>query len=223
MREASGRLPSTWTGAVLPHRETMRSFILIGGRASADSEFRLDDFPSTSGRLDVQVRSLRAALLVSHGVRKDVVVYLVLRGGPRAPRVVRVRGAEAKFLRPDERSLAVLVKKSLATELDLDGGGFAGVRPGIAVARGDLALALDDVRGAALFVLEEHGADLREARGLDGDAAFVLGDHVGFDDTTRALLREAGAVPVSVGPRSLHTEDVVTIATNELDRRASRG
>ena len=69
--------------------------------------------PSTSGRLDVLLRSIRAAFLVSHGLRRDVVVYLVLCAGPRAPRVLRIDGRSAKFLRPDERSLAVLLQKSL--------------------------------------------------------------------------------------------------------------
>lgn len=202
-----------------------RAFLVLGGRASASDDFLLDDLASTSGRLDVLVRCLRAALLVSHGVRRDAVVYLVLRGGPRAPRVVRVRGAEAKFLRPDERSLATLLKKTLATDLDVPGAGFVPVRPGIAVSRGDLDEALADLGAARLFVLEETGADLRAAAlpAPDGDVAFALGDHQGFDAPTRARLAAAGAEAVSVGPTSLHTEDVVTLVWNELDRASLRG
>lgn len=96
----------------------VRHFAIVGQKACASEDFLLDDFPGTSGRLDVLVRCLRAALLSSHGIRRDVVVYLVLRGGPLAPRIVKVDGATVTFLRPDERSLAVTMKKVLATRAD---------------------------------------------------------------------------------------------------------
>jgi tRNA (pseudouridine54-N1)-methyltransferase len=202
---------------------TARSFVVIGGRASASDDFRLDDLPSSSGRLDALVRCIRAALLVSHGVRRDVRLYLVLRGGPRAPRTVRIDGRTAAFLRPDERSLATLLKKALATDVDGEGGGFAIARPGIAIARGDLDVALADVGESALFVLEEGAPDAREDSALGRSrVAFVLGDHLGFDEGTRASLARLGATPRSVGPRSLHTEDVVTLIVNELDRHDAK-
>src|SRR6516165_5192222 len=96
----------------------MRRFVIIGRGAVASDDFLLEDLAGSSGRLDVGLRCIRAALLVSHGLRRDAVVYLVLGGGPLAPRALRVRGAEARFLRPDERSLAVLAKKVLATRTD---------------------------------------------------------------------------------------------------------
>lgn len=197
------------------------SFLVIGQKALASPDFRLDDLPSTGGRLDALVRCLRAALLVSHGVRRDVVVYLILRGGPDAPRVLRVHGERAEYLRPDERSLAVLVQKALASASP-DAVGFGPEKRGVSVARGDLELALADVAEARLFVLEETGEDARGAPLDDAPLAFVLGDPLGFDGPTREALARAGARPVSVGPVSLHTEDVITVITNELDRRVPR-
>src|SRR5262245_53019243 len=55
-----------------------RRFVIIGQKAIASDAFLLDDLPGTSGRLDILVRCLRPALLSSHGLRRDVVVYLVL-------------------------------------------------------------------------------------------------------------------------------------------------
>src|SRR5580704_6644641 len=111
----------------------MRRFVVIGRGAIASDDFLLDDVPGTSGRLDVALRCVRAALLFSHGLRRDVIVYLVLGGGPRAPRVLRLSGATARFLRPDERSLAVLAKKVLASRADAERGGFVEVKAGIAI------------------------------------------------------------------------------------------
>lgn len=193
-------------------------FVIVGAKASASPDFRLDDLPGTSGRLDVLLRCVRAALLVSHGVRRDVAVYLVLLGGPDAPRALRVTGAEARFLRPDERSLATLVKKSLAAPRA--GAGFVAVRPGVAVADGGLDVVLDDLGDAALWLLDEGGDDLRDVALGSEPAAFVLGDHTGLDAAARTRLDARGARRVRVGPVSVHADDVVAIVTNELDRRA---
>jgi tRNA (pseudouridine54-N1)-methyltransferase len=194
----------------------VRRFVLIGQTATASGDYSLDDLPSSSGRLDALVRALRAALLVSHDVRRDVEAYLVLRGGPVAPRVLRVAGARAKFLRPDERSLATLLKKAL-TAAPRPLGALTEVRPGVDLLDGDLADVLP--RSGPLYLMDEAGADLRRCTLPSDDGWFFLGDHTGFEPATRELLDRRGATPLSVGPRSLHAEDVVTLVHNELDRR----
>jgi tRNA (pseudouridine54-N1)-methyltransferase len=199
----------------------MRRFIVIGQRATASPDFSLTNLPASSGRLDVLLRCLRAALLFSHGLRRDTVVYLVLLGGPRAPRSLRIEGATARFLRPDERSLAVLAQKVLAAPAE--GSGFVAVRPGIAVAEGGLDAVLADLAPTALYVLEEGAPDLRDAALDEPDSAFFLGDHVGFDETTRARLAALGATSVGVGPVSVHADDAVVLVHNELDRRGREG
>jgi tRNA (pseudouridine54-N1)-methyltransferase len=193
-----------------------RTFIIVGRTARADEHVRLDDLAGTSGRLDVMARCLRAALCVSHGIRKNVAAYLVLLGGPRGV-IVRVNGAEARFIRPDERSLATTILKAVARHEPAHAG-FAAQRNGIAVAWGGVDIAIGDVRGSP-FVLEEGAPDLRPATG--GDAVFFIGDHVGFDAETRARLAAIDASPGSVGPVSLHSDDVVTLVSNELDRVTS--
>jgi tRNA pseudouridine-54 N-methylase len=65
-------------------------------------------------------------------------------------------------------------------------------------------------------VLEVGAPDIREARVKN--AAFFIGDHAGFDLAAREALASAGARPVSIGPLSLHSDDVVTVLHNELDR-----
>ena len=200
----------------------MPRIAVVGRLATAAGDFLPDDVPGTSGRLDVLLRCIRAAFLWSHGIRADVTLYLVLGGGPRAPRTLRIDGASARFLRPDERSLATLVRKALATRADEEAReGFAPARPGISIASAGVEAVLRDLpRDAPLFVLDEGGDDVRAAAGLEAaEAAFFVGDHLGFDDATRALLAARGARPLSLGPRSLHAEDAVAVLLNEIDRR----
>lgn len=200
----------------------MQRFVIIGQKATASDDFLLDDIPGTSGRLDVLLRCLRAALLFSNGLRRTVIVYLVLLGGPRAPRVLRVDAASVKFVRPDERSLATLMRKALSSRADEGAKGFVEVRPGISVKCGGLEHAIADLGDASLYLLEEGGRDIRDVPRFGAShSAFFVGDHLGLDPTVRARIVAAGAAPISVGPLSLHADDVIAIVSNELDRRAS--
>ena len=201
----------------------VRSYVVIGRTATASGAFSLDDLPSSSGRIDVLLRCVRAALLYSHGLRSDVRVYLVLRGGPSAPRVLRIDGKRAQFIRPDERSLALLVKKTLSASPDDLGGEFVELRPGVALASGDLDCVTRDIGRALLYVLEAGAPDVRSVRLPHADAAYFLGDHLGFDQADRERLSALGATPVSIGPLSLHSDDVIAVLSNELDRAMGRG
>lgn len=195
----------------------MRRFVVIGQTATASPDFVLDDVPGSSGRLDVLLRCVRAALLVSHGVRRDTVIYLVLGGGPRAPRAVKIAGATAEYLRQDERSLAGTLKKMLAFVEDKDA--FDEGLRGISIARGGLDVVLRDLGALTPYVLDEGGADVR---GVELDAenpVFFVGDHAGFDVDTRASIDALGAKPISVGPVSLHADDAIAVVSNEIDRR----
>lgn len=195
----------------------MRNFVVIGRTATASHDFRLDDLPSSSGRLDALLRCIRAALLYSHGLRSGVRVYLVLRGGPAAPRVLRVDAASARFIRPDERSLALLVQKTLAAAPAELADQFVEIRPGLALAHGDLELVLRELSGAALYLLDEDGVSVRSVELPASDAAYFLGDHLGFEQADRDRLAASGARAVSIGPLSLHSEDVIAILSNELE------
>lgn len=207
-----------------------RSVVIVGGKAKASADFSLVDLAGTSGRLDVLLRSLRSALLVSHGLRREAVVYLVLLGGELAPRVLRVDGATVKFLRPDERALATLAQKALA-EAPLPGDAapdrFVEVRPGVSVAAGGIAAVFADLGREGPFasvILEEDAPDVREIALDAGHVAVFVGDHHGFDDATREALASLDAARASVGPVSVHADDAVAIVSNELDRReASAG
>jgi len=205
-----------------------RRFVIIGQKATASPDFSLLDIAGTSGRIDILLRCLRSALLVSHGLRRDTIVYLVLLGGELAPRVLRIDGGHIRFVRPDERQLAILVQKAL---LRLPEGSpkdaFFEVRAGLAVATGGLDAVLADVPDldhARVYVLEENARDIRDDAVASANVVVFVGDQNGFDEATRARLASLRAEPIGVGPVSLHADDAITIVQNEMDRRhASSG
>jgi tRNA (pseudouridine54-N1)-methyltransferase len=187
----------------------MRTFAVVGHFAPTRDGFTLDDLPGSAGRMDILCRCVQAALSLSHGIRTDAEIHLILLGPPTPPKDILIRGASVRSLSPDERSTAALIRKALALPA---GEVFRESTPGILVRRGDLA---GLISGADCAVLSETGEDVRARKELpDG---FLLSDHLDFTEDEEALL---GGLPrISVGPRVLHADHAITVLQNELDRR----
>lgn len=193
----------------------MRNFIVVGHKATTTPNFSLEDIPGTSGRLDILCRAVTAAFVISHGIRKDVCVYLILLGG-EIPKTIRLMGETLRHLNPDERTTAALLKKALALPAAAQ---WAMSTSGIFVRTGGLAPLLADLKDAKLIYLREDGADIRglEVSGLSGETAFILGDHTGMTPEEEAQLEQSGAKVVSLGPTSLHADHCVVLLNWLLD------
>jgi tRNA (pseudouridine54-N1)-methyltransferase len=86
----------------------MRQFLIVGHDAPTTPDFSLKDLPG-AGRLDVLCRYVTAAFVLSHDIRTDVRVRLVLDDTV----TVRFEGSDLRRLNPDERSPAALVRTAL--------------------------------------------------------------------------------------------------------------
>jgi tRNA (pseudouridine54-N1)-methyltransferase len=197
----------------------MRNFVIVGHKATTNPDFSLEDIPGTSGRLDILCRSVTAAFVISHGIRKDVCVYLVLLGG-EIPKTILLRGETLRHLNPDERTTAALLKKALAVPATPE---WAMSTSGIFVRMGGLAQVLEDLKAARLIYLREDGLDIRGlgAGAIEGDAAFILGDHTGMTPEEEIMITEAGAEVISLGPTSLHADHCIVLINWFLDTNAS--
>jgi tRNA (pseudouridine54-N1)-methyltransferase len=199
----------------------MRNFIVVGHKATTTPNFSLEDIPGTSGRLDILCRAVTAAFVISHGIRKDVCVYLVLLGG-EIPKTIQLRGETLRHLNPDERTTAALLKKALAVPATPE---WALSTSGIFVRTGDLAEVLADLKDVKLIYLREDGADIRgldergEGGSLSGEVAFILGDHTGMTPEEEVLIEQAGAKVVSLGSTSLHADHCIVIINWFLDTK----
>jgi tRNA (pseudouridine54-N1)-methyltransferase len=191
----------------------MRAFIVLGHKVPLTPNFSLNDLPGSAGRLDILCRCVTAAFCLSHGIRRDVTVYLVLQNQI----VLRFEGARLKHLNPDERSTAALIQKALKAFTERAGAEIEST-PGIFVAAGGLSEALKRVtdEGLTVYWLHERGSPIRKVQ-LSADAAFVLSDHLEFSPEEAKIL--AAFPKLSVGPLSLHADHCIVLAHNELDLR----
>ena len=91
----------------------MRRFAVIGHRAISSGKLPLNDLASGGGRMDVMIRALMAALMTSHGFRKDTEIILHFYGGPGPRRRLKLIGHQVRGIHAEERSVAGQIAKVL--------------------------------------------------------------------------------------------------------------
>ncbi|MDD1771496.1 MAG: tRNA (pseudouridine(54)-N(1))-methyltransferase TrmY [Methanomassiliicoccales archaeon] len=192
----------------------MRRFIIIGHKASTTADFKLDDLAGGAGRLDVLLRCINSAFFLSHDLRKDVEVLLILQGPPGPPKSIRLVGSELRYLNPDERSTGALIRNALMKEARSEERSS----PGIYISGRNLQDTLGLLEETELIYLKESGEDIRNAQ-LAENVTFVLSDHMDLTDEEESMVLLKAPKTLKLGPISYHADHCITIVNNELDRR----
>lgn len=192
----------------------MRQFIILGHDAAVTPDFTLNDLPGSAGRIDVLCRCINSAFLLSHGLREDVRVHLVLQDRY----AIRLEGSELQYVNPDERSTAALLKRALEKAQEVDVTMEQRSSPGIYIKEQGFSKLLERVADEAGVVQLHEDGDPIETVSLPENPLFVLSDHNEFTVDEEQLLQEHASHRVSVGPKALHADHVITIVQNVVDR-----
>lgn len=191
----------------------MRQYLVIGHDAPTTPDFALDDLAGAAGRLDLLCRCVNSAVFLSHGIREDVRVHLVLAD----EFTVRFEASDLRHLHPDERNIAARVRGALEERDGAIGHMPADVSPGVECYRMGVAATLEAAASEGTVVqLHEDGDPLVDAE-PPADPVFVLSDHHDFTDAEADLLAETADRRVRVGPELLHADHAITVAHNWLD------
>jgi tRNA (pseudouridine54-N1)-methyltransferase len=195
----------------------MRRFVIVGHKAATSADFKLDDMAGGAGRLDILLRCVNSVFFLSHGIRRDSEVYLVLEGEPSPPRTIRISGAEVRYLNPDERSTGSLIRNALLKA----GDGEVKASPGIYVSKRSFKEVIDDLSSKSQLVyLKEDGADVR-GQAFGEDVTFVTSDHMDLTPSEEEEVLSHRPSVVTLGPLSYHADHCIIVMNNELDRRVA--
>lgn len=222
----------------------MRNFIIVGHRAMTSPNFSLNDLPGTGGRMDILARSVNSAFLLSHDIRREVEVVLVLQGPDNPTKTIRFYGAELKYLNPDERSTGALIRNALMkfkamkpiekidtpsneTKTQLPKKPQNGFQPetrsspGIFISNTKFEDVLTHYeRTSKIVYLNETGSDLFASDIIKekGNLTFVLSDDKDFTADEDGFLKKIAEFELCLSPNILHSEHCIVLVHNILDR-----
>jgi tRNA (pseudouridine54-N1)-methyltransferase len=197
----------------------VRRFLLLAHRVPPSGAFTLNDLAGGAGRMDEIARAVSTAFTLSNDLRRDteVTVLFVAEPPPRARRI-DVVGARVRFLNPDERSTAALLKNALVRSAGYPDPVESS--PGLRVAPVDPPTALAEfLRLPGAVWLTESGTPLGNWTPPSGALAAVVSDPYDPSEGEVTILRDSGVPRLSVGPRSLRTSQVIDLVQASLDAR----
>lgn len=191
----------------------MRQFIVLGHTATTDPDFALDDLAGGAGRLDVLCRCVNSAFFLSHAIREPVRVFLVLSDAV----TVRLEGTELRYMNPDERNIASLLRQALAESEEAIGHSEVESTPGIYVSNRGFESVLQAVsREGTMVQLHEDGDPLADLEPPE-NPVFVLSDHQDFTEAEISMLESVVDHRISVGPEALHADHAISVVNNFMD------
>jgi tRNA (pseudouridine54-N1)-methyltransferase len=197
----------------------MRRFIVLGHRAVTSSGFSLNDLCGSAGRLDVLLRCINSAFFLSHDLRRDVEMYLVLQGEPEPPKTIRLHGEELKYLNPDERSTGALIRNALMKKIDGKKNAEVRSTPGIYISKTGFSDVLKNLSKISdLVYLKEDGEGIQTLESQN-DVTFILSDDKNFTQEEEEEILKYKPKTVSLGTTSYHSHHCISVVQWHLDNR----
>ncbi|MGA1873424.1 MAG: tRNA (pseudouridine(54)-N(1))-methyltransferase TrmY [Thermoplasmatota archaeon] len=201
-----------------------RNFLLVAHRARTDDGIQLNDLCGASGRWDGVSRAITSALFLSHDMRRDTSIHVLLLGPPDPPKLLSIDGGKVKYLNPDERASSALMRKCLAQPLDVGMGASNQPSPGISIIRSDLDSILASFKGN-LVLLDEDGVELEQqlVGELPSDSMmFILSDDQNLSTEESSTIEKYTPFKCRLGDRVLHSHMAISIVHYLLDRFMER-
>ena len=193
----------------------MRRFVVAGHRAITSGDFKLNDLCGSTGRLDVLLRCVNSAFFLSHDLRRDIELFLILQGEPDPPKTIRLVGSELKYLNPDERSTGALLRNALLKKAS---GHEAMSTPGIHISRRGLEDVLNSLAAISKIVFLREDGERFNPVPESGDYTFVLGDDKDLTEEEAAVVLKQEPDIISLGPLSYHSDHCIIMVHNMLDK-----
>lgn len=173
--------------------------------------------------MDEVARAVSTAFTLSNDLRRDTEVTVLFSAEPPpAARKIDLVGARLRYLNPDERSTAALLKNALVRSARFPQGFESS--PGLRVSAADplAELGVFLARPGTVWLVES-GSPLSAYRASVVDFGAVVSDPYEPTAAEASLLEESGVPRVSVGPRSLRTSQVIDLVHSALDVREAGG
>jgi tRNA (pseudouridine54-N1)-methyltransferase len=200
-----------------------RNFIVVAHRARSDGGININDLCGASGRWDGIARCITSALFLSHDMRRDTSIHILLLGPDDPAKVLSINGNKVKYLNPDERASSALMGKCLKEPLGKETDDMINPSPGISIIRSGLSDILRSLSGPLIY-LNEGGSDpgqiIHDIKG-GFNIYFIASDDKDLSEIEYDMVAEKADHQMRLGEKILHTHMAITITHYLLDLEPS--
>ncbi|MBS3152449.1 hypothetical protein J4230_03505 [Candidatus Woesearchaeota archaeon] len=159
-----------------------------------------------AGRLDIVAHCLTSSFFLSHALRKDVVLHIILTGPPNPPKYIKVNGNILHDVRCDESTWGEILRTILNGKK----------HPGFEIYNKSLQELIKELANENdIYILEEKGENIKKL-GFKENSVFVIGDQVGLPKKDEGFALRYGK-KVSLGKKVYLAADCITIINYFLD------
>lgn len=189
----------------------MREFIYYSTKGRTSGNF--DDLMQ-AGRLDIVCHTIIAAFFLSHNIRRDVKLHVILNGQPDPPK--HIEFVYDENLPISKKDVAGLLKRIL---YKYKKGVKSNPFPGCYIEKKSFMKVIDDLQGRNIYLLDKKGEDIDKID-LKEDPVFIIGDEEGIPkNEKKSLLKTKKITPINIGPQMYFASHVAVILNNQLDRK----
>lgn len=192
---------------------TIYRHFYVKSHAITTPKINLKDLPGSAGRMDVLARCINSAFWLSYGIRKNVIFHTILHGEPNPPVYIRIEGERLRKMAPDERNIAIFIKKALERmreDKEIES------TPGVFVCKKSFKELLEENKDKDFYLLTEGGKNIKEVN-IGNKPFFFLGDYKDLKEKEKELLYKYKATPISLGKKSYLSSHCITIINWFLD------
>jgi tRNA (pseudouridine54-N1)-methyltransferase len=196
----------------------MKVFILRA-RSGPTTPDQVDQSFGEPRHLEIVCHSIANALFISKDIRPDVQFYVVLEGPGDPSKTIGLRTDGLFWIGGfSETAIAAVIKRALASSLDLRKDQTIEIEKGLTVSRLSFERLVRRIGDEhPLYILSKRGIDIRDAK-LPDNPCFIFTDHIPMQKNTMHLLKRLGTKKIGLGPRMLFASHCITLVHNELDR-----
>ena len=197
----------------------MRTFVLRARAAPTDSAKLLAGVGQET-HTEILAHTLMNAIFVAQSHRPDVVVYLVLESTQDFSRTIRFEASAMHDIGGfNEQALLGKVAKALDASRGMGKEEERPVESGVTVRTISFERLVQHLaEDHQLFVMDRKGTPIRE-QAFDGNACFLLTDHIPMPKKTFGSLDRLGATRITLGRTMLFASQCVVLIHHELDQR----
>ncbi|MCG9577008.1 MULTISPECIES: tRNA (pseudouridine(54)-N(1))-methyltransferase TrmY [Vibrio oreintalis group] len=196
-----------------------KAFVIRARAASTDHKVFVEGVGGDA-HSEILAHVLMNAIFTAQSHRDDVKVYLVIESTADFSRTLCFESSQLSNIGGfHESALIALIAKALEHSVGMKKEELRNVAGGLSVETISFEKLVQRLaEDYTLYLLDKKGTDIRDEP-FDGNACFILTDHIPMPKKSWNSLKRLGTQKVSLGPQMLFASQCIVLIHNEFDRR----